>query len=242
MSISRKDFVALCSNAIVYTRKELTVCNQVSGYKRFHREVKENKYYFKRVRTLLESTNDNDYMYRHDLVLHVGLGRCSELADFLLVEIGKEIDLRKARARINVISSKKSDHVYLDIKIKLEGEKGYSHWEVDAWDPRVIDVSVRPDGSIKNREVLRYGYDVEQEFTVFTNEIDYNQRYSFFNIIQKPKEGKPERGATPERDMLKIHSRLYSDYSIDKAMEEGKILAQDDDDLHFLQRSSRWQI
>lgn len=60
MPISRKDFVALCSKAIVHTRKELAVCNQLSGYKRFHHEEKENDYFSKRVRTLLKSTDDDD--------------------------------------------------------------------------------------------------------------------------------------------------------------------------------------
>lgn len=60
-------------------------------------------------------------MYRHDLLRHVGLGNCHELADFLLVEIGREIQRHNALARIRIVSSMKFDHVYLEIKIKLLG-------------------------------------------------------------------------------------------------------------------------
>ena len=43
MPLSREDFVNICTQAIFYTREQLTINNQLSGYKKFHREIKENK-------------------------------------------------------------------------------------------------------------------------------------------------------------------------------------------------------
>lgn len=241
MSLSRKDFVNLCAEAIFYTRKQLTINNQLSGYKKFHKEIKENNYFLKNVRDPLINTREDEYIFRHDLLQHVGLGHCNELADFLLVEIGKEIERRNALARICIVSSMKVDHVYLEIRIKLQGENDYSLWEVDAWDPRVIDISTRPDGSIKNYESLDYGYSTKTKNSVFTDKIDYSQRYTFFHSIPKPREGPPVKEATPDRDMLKKHSPfLFEDYMIGDSINEEKIPSSDGD-LQYLQKVSKWQ-
>jgi hypothetical protein len=135
----------------------------------------------------------------------------------------------------------KVDHVYLEIKIKLQGENDYSFWEVDAWDPRIIDISTRPNGSIKNHESLDYGYSTETSNSVYTDEINYRRRYKFFNTtIPTPKEGPPFREATPEREMLDKHDHLYRDYTIDDSINKGKIPSSGDK-LSYLQQVSSWQ-
>lgn len=242
MPLSRKDFVNICTQAIVYTRNQIAVKNQLSGYKKFHREIKENNYFSRNVRAPITNTRNDEYMYRHDLLQHTGLGNCHELADFLLVEIGKEIERHNAFARISIVSSTKVDHVYLEIKIKLQDESDYSIWEVDAWDPRVIDISTRPNGTIKNHESLEYGYSANTENSVYTDQIDYKRRHTFFNSIPRPREGHPFRAATPERDMLDKHKHhLYEDYTIEDSRAEGKIPSSSSE-LGYLQQVSGWQI
>lgn len=240
MLLSRKDFVNLCTQSILYTRNQLTVKNQLSGYKKFHGEIKENDYFSKHVRTPLTNTHKDEYMYRHDLLKHVGLGNCHELADFLLIETGKEIERHNALARIRIVRSMQIDHVYLEIKIKLQGENDYSLWEVDAWDPRVIDISARPDGSIKNHEFLDYGYSAKVDNSVYTDEINYRHRYTFFDTIPIPKEGPPLREATPEGEMIDKHANLYMDYTIDDSINKGKIPSSGKN-LGYLQKVSSWQ-
>ncbi|AHE66194.1 hypothetical protein [Legionella oakridgensis] len=238
--LSREQFVKLCTEAILYTRNTITINNQISGYKKFHREIKENHYFFANVRASLIDTREHEYMYRHDLLAHVGLGHCHELADFLLVEIGKALELKGAFARIRIVRSVKYDHVYLEIKIQLKDEKDYSYWEVDAWDPRVIDISTRPDGSIKNHEALEYGYSADVKNSVYSDEINYQQRFTFFGGIPKPLPGAPNGRATPEAEMLDKHAEMYSDYTMEEAMENGKL--DPSGQIHYLQEVSKWQL
>ncbi|KTD00219.1 hypothetical protein [Fluoribacter gormanii] len=238
--LSREDFVNICTETILNTRKKITIGNQKSGYVKYHREIKENNYISKNIRAHLISTTEDEYMYRHDLIEHVGLGNCHELADYLLVEVGKEITRKGAKARIRIVSSLKCDHVYLEIMIRLKGEKDYSIWEVDAWDPRIIDISTRPDGSIKNHESLIYGYSANTQNSVYTDQINYNRRYTFFNAIPKPLPGSPPAGsATPEREILEKHAKMYDDYTLEESMEAG--MFDTSGDVHYLQQVSSWQ-
>lgn len=237
--LSRAQFVQLCTQAILDTREQVSICNQFSGYQKYHREIKENGYFEANVREPIMNTKPRDFMYRHGLLRHTGLGNCHELADFLLVEIGKKITENHAVAKIRIVVSERADHVYLEIKVRLVGELGYSTWEVDAWDPRIIDISTRPDGSVKNRESLDYGYATSLEQSVDTDEIDYRERHTFFRGIRKPAPGAPCRHATPEREMLDKHPHLYSDHTIDRAVEQGKL--DPSGELQYLQKRSIWQ-
>lgn len=237
--LSRIDFVSICSQAILLTRDKIAINNQLSGYLKYHQEIKEKNYFLHNVREPLIHSGEHEYMYRHDLLKHTGLGNCNELADFLLVEIGNQIDLRGAVARMRVVESKEYDHVYLEIRIQLKGEKDYSYWEVDAWDPRIIDISPRPNGSIKNQESLDYGYSVIVKNSIFSDEIDYGRRYSFFTMIPKPKEGSPSGNATPPREILDKHGHLYDDHSLEDAIRDQKIAPEGE--LHYLQQPSFWQ-
>ncbi|KTD17486.1 hypothetical protein [Legionella jordanis] len=236
--LTRAEFVQICSEAILETRKKVVIRNQLSGYKKYHKEIKENHYFEKNVRKPILKAKDEDYMFRHDLVEHTGLGNCHELADHLIVEIGQRIDARSALAKLRIVASESHDHVYLEIKIQLENEIDYSYWEVDAWDPRIIDISPRPDGSIKNKESLAYGYKVKEVSSLYSDEIDYGQKITFFQAIPKPREGTP-KCATPERDIFKKNRKLYKDYTIEEATEEKKF--DPHGEIHYLQRASTWQ-
>lgn len=239
MKLSREQFVKLCTEAIFVTKTRITIRNQKSGYIKFHKEIKNNHYFKEKVRGTLSRYKQNDFMQRHALIDHTGLGNCNELATYLAVEIGERINNNDALARILVVSSKMKDHVYLEIKIKLLNETGYSYWEVDAWDPRIIDISTRPDGTVKNKQALEtYGYAINIKATMNTNEINYNNKYSFAQI-PKPIEGRPEREATPDDNIAHRERKIYRDYTLEKAYEEKKL--DPCGNIHYLQRVSFWQ-
>ncbi|WP_165482732.1 hypothetical protein [Legionella gresilensis] len=240
MLLTRKQFVELCNQAIFYTRDRITIRNQKSGYQNYHREIKENNYFLANVRPPLISSPEHSYIYRHDFIEYTGLGNCHELADYLLVEIGKRIDWYNATARLRVVSSKEVDHVYIEVLIQLANEIEVSRWEVDAWDPRIIDISFRPDGSIKNSESLDYGYAAFIKNSIYSDEINYQKRYTFFQNPPKPIPGPPDLNATPEREILDKHSELYRDYTLEEAIKEGKI--DPEGNIHYLQKASTWQI
>lgn len=238
--LSREAFVAICTQAILDTREKIAISNQKGGYIKYHREIKENNYFSKNVRGPLIDTEKNEYKYRHDLIEYVGMGNCHELADYLLVEIGKEIDRLDANARIRIVGSVKYDHVYLEIKIRLKDEKDYSLWEVDAWDPRIIDISTRPDGSIKNHESLVYGYSADTKNSVYTNEINYKRKYTFFKTMPQPIPGAPMGNATPEREVVSKNAQVYDDYTLEESMDAE--LFDSSGGVHYLQQVSGWQL
>ncbi|VEG91118.1 hypothetical protein [Legionella spiritensis] len=245
MLLSRQEFVAICSQAIIKTRKNIDIENQLSGYNKFHREIKENSYLETQVRDAIYQLGENEHILTHDIIEHTGLGRCHELAQYLIVEIAEAINQSGARARISIVSSEREDHVYLEIKIKLRNERSDSRWEVDAWDPRIIDISTRPDGSIKNRKSLHYGYAVEICDMVFTDQIKFDrkrkrQREEISLAIKKPLPGKPDREATPEQDILNKHSPyLYPDLTLENAYKKKRLNTSGQ--LHYLQHASFWQ-
>ncbi|WP_131782095.1 hypothetical protein [Legionella gresilensis] len=238
MPLTRKKFVELCNQAIFYTRDHIAINNQKSGYQKFHREIKENNYFSTIARPPLKNSLEHAYIYRHDFIEYTGIGNCHELADYLLVEIGKRIEAYNATARLRVVKSKEVDHVYIEVLIQLENEIEFSRWEVDAWDPRIIDISTRPDGSIKNSEYLNYGYEVSVKNSIYTDEINYNRKYTFFHT-PKPIPGPPNQDATPEREILTKHPGLYRDYTLQKAIAAGKL--DEDGKIHYLQKASDWQ-
>lgn len=86
------------------------------------------------------------------------MGHCQEVAEYLLVELCRELHNRRISALLKIIDSQKYDHIFLEVVIHLENENAPSYWEVDAWARRIIDVSTRPDGSIKNENELKYGF------------------------------------------------------------------------------------
>lgn len=237
--LTREQFVVICTQAISKTREKVTIRNQLSGYKKYHQEIKENAYFSQNVRTPLKKTDEDEYMARHALIGHVGLGNCHELADFLLVEIAREIDKQGACARIRIVESLKYDHVYLEIKIQLNDERTSSYWEVDAWDPRIIDISTRPNGSIKNHESLTYGYSTDTLHSTYSDEINYQNKCTFFSQIPKPQRGRPLKEATPEREMLDKHDGLYDDFTLEDAIETGSF--DPSGRIHYLQKVSNWQ-
>lgn len=237
--LSRERFVAICNDAIFCTREKIDIANQLSGYKKYHREIKDNNYFFFQVRNHFKEISADEHVKKHEFIGHVGLGMCRELAEYLLVEIAREISRSQAIANVLLVRSLSVDHTYLRIRIYLAGEKDFSEWEVDAWDPRIIDITSRPDGTIKNEESLVYGTKCKVLQAMYSDEINHRKEPYRFDFIPKPKPGASRREPTPEREMLVKNSNLYSDYNMADAIENGKI--DSSGSIHYLQKSSNWQ-
>lgn len=235
MPLTRLHFVELCAEAIASTRKKVTVGNQLSGYVKFHKEIK-NGYFEDTIRPLIEALGD--YIQVHALIEHAGIGYCREVAWHLLVELGQRIHTAGEIATITVVKSSLIDHGYLQVTLQLNHEKTASVWEIDAWDPRIIDISPRPDESIKNLEYLQYGYPALVYETISSDALDYTTQF-LFTETPKPEEGQPDGSCTPVRDMLTKHTGLYSDHTLDKALALKKIPPAGV--LHYMQKVSIWQ-
>ncbi|QRN04204.1 hypothetical protein GH742_10140 [Legionella sp. MW5194] len=130
---------------------------------------------------------------------------------------GQRIHTAGEVADITVVKSSLIDHGYLQVSLQLQDEKTPSIWEMDAWDPRIIDISPRPDGSIKNREMLDYGYPAVVHESVSSDALDYRIQF-LFTDTPKPEEGQAEGRCTPISEMLSKHAALYSDHTLDKAL------------------------
>ncbi|MGL5741388.1 MAG: hypothetical protein ACRCXC_01980 [Legionella sp.] len=211
---------------------------------KYHRELKENDYLAANVRNSIYRSPTKDYTFQHDIIEHTGLGNCQELADYLIVEIGRAIHEVDAKAELRVVESQSKDHVYLEILIQFQNERERSRWEVDAWDPRILDISLRPDGSIKNSEQLDYGYRVIERAKLNTEDMDAqkkleNKHLQFLSAIRKPVAGPPSAPGTPKREALDKHKLLYSDHSLKEAYAAKKL--DPEGNLHYLQRVSFWQ-
>ncbi|QRN04202.1 hypothetical protein GH742_10130 [Legionella sp. MW5194] len=237
MPLTRLTFVELCAEAIAATRESVTPGNQLSGYLKFH---KENKNYY--IEDVLRPGKweiaPDDPVQIHDLIEHTGLGYCHELAQHLMVELAWRIDKAGGVAKISLVKSIKADHVYLEVRIYLAKERTMSMWEVDAWDPRIIDISKRPDGTVKNLEALAYGYKVKLCHSLFSDVVDYKKQFTFTDI-PPAKEGPPEGSCTPKHQVLEKHDHIYSDYSLEEAKVDKKVPLPGN--LHYLQQMSLWQ-
>lgn len=241
--LTRVEFVKLCNDTIVDTRKKIDVRNQVSGYKKYHKEIKENQY-FKKSRKIIQKnmySRGYDLFFQHDMAVHTGLGNCNEMADHLCVELMQALEEIDCFANFKIVVSRTSDHAYLHVKIQLQDELQESLWEVDAWDPRIIDVSLRSDGTIKNASKLQYGQHPKIIYSIASG--DKSSMSNNKNVIDfpKPKAGRPEREATPESEMLEKHDDLYTDYSIARAIGKRLLPKAKSKKLGFLQKVSSWQ-
>lgn len=72
---------------------------------------------------------------------------------------------------------------------------------------RIINVSPRPDGSIKNSEFLRYAYPALAYESISSDALDYSIQF-LFTDAPKPEEGEPDGSRTPVSDMLTKQSPL----------------------------------
>lgn len=232
MSISRWKFLQICNNAIHKSRKNVCIDNQLSGYIAFHNETKTNDFINeqsrKRYYEFTDWNNNYGLAYSHDLVEYTGLGRCIELADYLAYEILKKLkshEIEDATVKMVNDNSEEIDHTYIHLEIILEGEIK-TLWELDAWDPRIIDITPSPKTN-KNRNIedLTYGTCVKYGVSLKPNEINFNLRHHF--IFNKPVKGEPERESTPEPKMIEKHNDwLFDDYSIERAVQKGKIFSK----------------
>lgn len=237
MRLTRLKFVELCSEAITATRKKITPANQLSGYLKFHKESK-NYYVEDILRPSKWEIEPENHVGIHDLIEHTGIGYCHEFAQHLMVELGSRIEEAGGVAKISLVESMKCDHTYLEIRIYLDKEKTLSMWEIDAWDPRIIDISKRPNGTVKNSAALAYGYRVQLRSSFFSDKVDYNKTF-IFTDIPPAKEGPPEGSCTPQHQVLDKHADIYSDYSMEKAIIDEKIPPKGK--LLYLQQPSLWQ-
>lgn len=237
--LTRLEFVNICQDAIEDAKEKISIENQVNGYLRFHKEFKENNF-FSNLRAIVRK-NERKHGYslfsKYQLIKQVKVARCHEMAEYLSVRIIKK--LKAVDARVRIVSSRKTDHVYLQIKIWLKGERATSTWEVDAWDPRIIDVSMRPDGTIKNSESLTYGCHPEVLYSTSINEFFKSKKNIYTIPVTKPVPGIPVKDATPERDIPIKHKHIYSNYLLADAYRDGKLSEQDE--LGYLQQKSSWQ-
>lgn len=238
--ITREKFVEICTKAILKTRENISIQNQLSGYKKYHEEIKNG--YFSRSRFVMtknEFNNGYSLTDQYTIIKQTKMGNCEELAEYLSYKIMKKLKKEDVAADVCIVKSDEIDHVYLRVQIRLEGEKESSVWEVDAWDPRIIDASLRADGTRKNAEALGYGPVREKRrFKTDKFYIKKENKNAFF-YMTGPKEGSPMRDSTPEIDMLDKHEKLYSDKTVENAFKNKKL--DKDGEIHFLQRKSSWQ-
>ncbi len=238
--ISRRKFVSLCTYLIKKMREKITVRNQISGYLKYHKEFKENKYlpYLRSYMKAKRKSNPESYLsLKHEIIKKAKVGNCNELAEYLAFKLVKHLQLRHIDAKIKVVSSKEYDHVYVCVKILLKNEVLPSIWEVDAWDPRVIDRSERPDGSIKNEEVLKYGVFFKTRHEVCTK-LFKRKKFSSdeFGDLNIPLEGEGE-DRTPTREIFTKHNKsIYKDFTV-----EAGDLGTDDGKVNYSQQRSSWQ-
>jgi hypothetical protein len=229
-------------------KKSIVAINQFSGYLMFQKEIKKNDY-FEKSRDFYDSIVDIDKFptfltlsIAHDFSKYIKMGRCGEFSDYLNYEINKKLTELKVQASIWSVGSNIKDHGYLHIEIWLENEIKPSLWEVDAWDPRIIDVSMRPNKSIKNQEISKYGKIPEILKKISTDKFKpepYTDR--FFKEFTPPKPGKPKkRSRTPEKEILTKHRKIYKDYTIEKSQKNG-FLPPSKDELGYMQKASSWQ-
>ncbi|KTC94153.1 hypothetical protein [Legionella erythra] len=237
MRLTRLKFVELCSEAIAATRKKITPANQLSGYLKFHNENK-NYYVEDILRPGKREIEPENHVEIHDLIEHSKIGYCHEFAQHLMVELGARIQEAGGVAKISLVKSMKYDHVYLEVRIYLAKERTLSMWEIDAWDPRIIDISKRPNGTVKNKEALAYGYLVKLYNSFFSDEVDYKKKFAFATV-PPAQEGPAEGSCTPKHEVLEKHTDIYRDYSLEKAMIDEKIPPQGK--LQYLQQPSLWQ-
>lgn len=220
--IDRAEFVRICTQEIQKARKKITVGNQLSGYKKYHREIKENNY-IKRCRDLISSETRKSkcrtpLFMAYEIIKHYKIGNCGEFAKYLSVKIAKKLNKKNVRAQIDVVGSKEFDHAYVRVQLRLAGEKHFSEWEIDAWDPRIIDITTKKDGSRKNEPDLDYGINPYVNYSIDVSKLPDDEMPEF--SLPAPIPGKPERCPTPEGEMLDKHRWLYTDKTVEIAIEE----------------------
>jgi hypothetical protein len=244
--ISRKKFVEICALTINETRKCIKILNQESGYLEYHDEVKYNNYVddiLRSKKNLIFNSIEEYLFVSHKAIKRAGVGHCGELAIYLFVELIKKFKEMSVDLKISLVRSKKMDHNYLHIEILLDNEKIPSTWEVDAWHPRIFDRSEREDGSLKNAKKLIYGETPKIIYTMSTDYIELtNNEIKLTFRLPEPDGHKAlsRRSRTPDRDVLKKHDWLFSDYPIKMALEK-RDLIMPGEKLAYSQQVSSWQ-
>lgn len=238
--ITREEFVKICTDAIHQTRAKVTPSNQLSGYFKYQQEIKWNSYLLHYMAIMEENINENGYSLaeQHAFIEHVGLGNCNEFAEHLGVEIIMRLQEKQADAQIRLVAAQEADHVYLHISLPLKDEKYQSLWEIDAWDPRIIDRSLRPNHTIKNEESLVYGANVAIKETFYASDPLIRFHNTFSHLIEKPIPGQ-QPNHTPKEDMPQKYELLFGDYPLEHSYK--KRLLNQAGKIDYLQAKSIWQ-
>lgn len=216
MMMTREQFVQLCTQIIQQSRDEITIVNQLDGYKKYHREMKENKY-IEKVRDVVRKDvckNGLDPINQQRIIQKGGIAMCGDMASYLVGQLLLALKDKRVEATLRIIYSVTHDHAYAHILIRLAGEKKASLWEIDSWHPRLIDISRQPDGRIKNEDKLTYGTCPR---VIYETQTQAYHPYRDTPTLFKAKPGYSKRSVTPEKNMLRKHAWLYSNHTLDKA-------------------------
>lgn len=236
--ITREKFIEICNEAIHKTCQDVVPGNQLSGYIQFHNAIK-NDFIDKVLRPALFKTQVDDYALRHAIIKKAGVGNCYERAYYLAVELTRRLTQAGTQAVIFLVASKTVDHVFNRVEIKLQGELKPSLWEVDAWDPRIIDITQRPNKTRKNAEFLKYGEEVNIKRFFSTADFQEITPAQAIPAIKPPEKGRALRSPTPEPDMLAKHDWLYSDQTVKAAYKAHSLCTPAK--MHYMQKISLWQ-
>ncbi|CEG57243.1 zeta toxin family protein [Legionella fallonii] len=175
--ITRTEFIEICNAMIEKTRNKIAVINQLSGYVKFHKALR-NEHYLEDIRDCLEQTRDEEIELKHDIIEQSGIGNCREVAEYLLVEIVRELKKYGAQATIKIIKSSEIDHVYNEVIIydgSLVGQKYLdtaTHLKQVGYKIYLIYIQI-PEKIAKERALKRYqktGRYVSGDFIGYTSQ------------------------------------------------------------------------
>lgn len=243
--ISRQSFVELCTQVIVKARQEIAIANQYNGFVRYEREiVKKDSLYS--LRAILNETAADNYHLRHDIIQYFGMGCCAELTDYLVSEIANELNKLGTSASLSTVQSQIADHVFLQVSIHLEDEEISSRWEIDAWDPRVLDISIHPtNGAIKNDEHLyTYGMHPIHFHSVNSTALKETEKESAARILcllslEKPVPGQLNVKNTVRKRVIKSLPGMHPDHPIENARQKQMLPYYGT--IQSVQKASIWQ-
>lgn len=234
MILTREDFVDICKKAITRTRELVIPLNQVSGFRKYSSNVDSGE--FQRFRRNLTYTGKNKADYK--LIKQYGVGACSEFSMVLLYLIAKEmnkIGVNPDSIAFVYLKAAGFDHCFLNICVRLDGETSGSVWEVDAWDPRIIDKSLITEEIMNNSRNLMYGVN-----PIYRSEILKLSDINFDKIDIKIEKARPNCRADtrPAAVIIDNEQKIYNDLTIERALKIGNLPAEE---LSPLQKCSIWQ-
>lgn len=246
--ISRETFVKICTETIQLTRKKICIANQEKGYLQYADAINEG--YIDNLREILTHNNKLVGYYSpvnfYNDIKDAGIGACSELNEFLLVKLAKILSDYTSFTRFRLVSSVDCDHAFIHVRIELAGEL-CSLWEIDAWDPRVIDISLKQNKEIKNKAAIDYGHDPKILYSFLIDELEdgleekkehLQNPYRLF--VSKPTPGNAKYLESKKRKNIEHSDVFYENYTLETAYKKRKLNKEGKVDT--LQAVSSWQL